>query len=706
MPRPKSRLFLAATLVLAAAVPAIAQVTFSDDTITYQGRLKRDGALYSGGLQVRVTVIGPLGEPAGPTVTSFATASDGLFTIRPDLGSIEPGLPARRLRVEVKTAADTDFVLLTPDQILTRTPGAVVAERSLATDAIAATSYPNLTLVVSQRERSNVVSATNPWQAFAPAADANLTHLSIPTGPQFLRDNVRLRIYAGSGVGGTILHEQRVGLAVSGESLLALSRPVPIAANTFYTWELAGDFTMVVSATDVLPGESSSTGRDFAFNAYSSVFPNLLLRGNRVGIGLGNPLSPLHVFSREPFNTQYLESNHPAGTWLNMGNSSGKVWSLVSTGGANTEGAGSLLFRDSTESLVHMMLNAAGDLGLGTINPGARLHVTGGGNISQGQTPFVRLGPAGELNLAVDANEIQVRNNTATAALFLNAQGGNVAIGGGGSGPQSPLHVFGGTDLSLANGGYIILGPVAQANLALDENEIQARVNGAASDLLVNASGGNVGIGGGSADAKLHVQNGSDLSLAGGGFAILGATNGSNLVVDDNELQARLNGNVNTLFLNFEGGAVQIGNTSVVNPSTSLAVNGNASKPGGGLWAALSDRKAKTDIKPLSGTLDRLLQLHGYSFRYTDEALAQGGALPGPQLGLMAQEVQQVFPDWVFTDEQGRLNVAERATTALMIEALRDLRAEKDAEIAERDAKIAELGARLERLEKAISTDR
>lgn len=162
-------------------------------------------------------------------------------------------------------------------------------------------------------------------------------------------------------------------------------------------------------------------------------------------------------------------------------------------------------------------------------------------------------------------------------------------------------------------------------------------------------------------------------------------------------------------------GQVYVGGTTVgigttVNPAgCGLAVSTNAAKAGGGSWAVFCDERLKQDITPLSGTLEKLLSLHGYSFEYTDAALKRGFVLPGTQIGLKAQEVERVFPDWVAADSDGYLYVTERATTALMVEALRDLRAEKDAADARAQVRIdelarenAELRARLERIESAL----
>lgn len=139
--------------------------------------------------------------------------------------------------------------------------------------------------------------------------------------------------------------------------------------------------------------------------------------------------------------------------------------------------------------------------------------------------------------------------------------------------------------------------------------------------------------------------------------------------------------------------------------------DGVAMKPGGGAWTALSDPRAKHDIAPLSGTLDKLLNLRGYSFQYNADRIATGIARPGTQIGLMADEVERVFPDWVSTDATGTRYVTERATTALMVEALRDLRAEKDAAAAASRAQLESLKAenaaikeRLERLERLLTS--
>lgn len=153
-----------------------------------------------------------------------------------------------------------------------------------------------------------------------------------------------------------------------------------------------------------------------------------------------------------------------------------------------------------------------------------------------------------------------------------------------------------------------------------------------------------------------------------------------------------------------------------------LAVNGSAANRTG-TWSVMSDARLKKDVRSIQpGTLDRLLRLRGVEFEYTSDALAQHSLAEGPMVGFVAQEVECIFPEWVECDEQGIRFVTERGTTALLVEALRELRVEKDRQIAElnarhaaelraevtrveceKDEKIAELEARLEKLERAAA---
>ena len=84
---------------------------------------------------------------------------------------------------------------------------------------------------------------------------------------------------------------------------------------------------------------------------------------------------------------------------------------------------------------------------------------------------------------------------------------------------------------------------------------------------------GKVGIGTSAPKGNLHVINSADATPAIDTGLIIGQTNSSNLIIDDNEILARNNGAPSVLSLQLDGGYVNIGHSSVNN--TNLYVYGN-----------------------------------------------------------------------------------------------------------------------------------
>ena len=105
--------------------------------------------------------------------------------------------------------------------------------------------------------------------------------------------------------------------------------------------------------------------------------------------------------------------------------------------------------------------------------------------------------------------------------------------------------------------------------------------------------------------------------------------------------------------------AGKIGLGGVQAPSYTLDVNGTSHvsgnayfdgsvfKPGGGSFAASSDERLKTNILSLSNALDKLCQLQGKSFSWKYPEYHGLSEINNKCVGFIAQEVQQVFPDWV-----------------------------------------------------------
>ncbi len=91
-----------------------------------------------------------------------------------------------------------------------------------------------------------------------------------------------------------------------------------------------------------------------------------------------------------------------------------------------------------------------------------------------------------------------------------------------------------------------------------------------------------------------------------------------------------------------------------------------------------SDERLKKDIAPLSGAMDKLLQLKGVTFAWKDPQAP--GHSAGSQIGFVAQDVEKVFPAWVDEDKSGMkgISLPPLQLAALEVESLRTLKAEND----------------------------
>jgi len=86
--------------------------------------------------------------------------------------------------------------------------------------------------------------------------------------------------------------------------------------------------------------------------------------------------------------------------------------------------------------------------------------------------------------------------------------------------------------------------------------------------------------------------------------------------------------------------------------------------------ASSSDIRLKENVQPLTGALEKVLQLQGVSFSYIDKK----GFTDQPQIGVIAQDVEKVYPEVVRTDpKSGIKTVAYDHLVAPLIEAVKAL---------------------------------
>ena len=119
-----------------------------------------------------------------------------------------------------------------------------------------------------------------------------------------------------------------------------------------------------------------------------------------------------------------------------------------------------------------------------------------------------------------------------------------------------------------------------------------------------------------------------------------------------------------------------------------------------------SDARFKTNVRPIGSALASVLALRGVRYDWNALGVQHGGTAGAGQVGLIAQEVEKLYPELVFTDKQGYKSVNYAQLTPVLIEALKEqqtqieaLKAQNAALKAETTATTAAFEARLRRLE-------
>jgi hypothetical protein len=82
-----------------------------------------------------------------------------------------------------------------------------------------------------------------------------------------------------------------------------------------------------------------------------------------------------------------------------------------------------------------------------------------------------------------------------------------------------------------------------------------------------------------------------------------------------------------------------------------------------------SDERLKTNIRPIENALERVDKLKGVYYHWKDENEDKT-----QQIGLIAQDVQEQFPELVNTDKNGILSVDYPKLTAILIECVKELK--------------------------------
>jgi hypothetical protein len=430
-----------------------------------------------------------------------------------------------------------------------------------------------------------------------------------------------------------------------------------------------------------------------------------------------------------------LPGVNTAGTQATSGNAgSATVLQTARTiNGVSFNGSSNITVADATKlplaggTLTGGLNVTSGDVGIGTSLPTAKIHAT-----------TATAGYAAKLintNGASDSNGLLIQagtgaseynlnlTNTAGTTNFLVVKGnGNVGIGT--SSPAALLHVAksddGGTveiilENSFTNAGsstdeytqiqgrfggydasYIITGKESDFTTAALRKSYLAfstrtATTGMSEKVRIDSSG-NVGIGTSSPTQQLDVTATSSSTAiivaqnttATSGGASLRAGNPQNTLImgtDSNGGGLTGTANASYFYTTSTSPIVFLPNTTErmrISAAGGLSVGTTADAGAGGILATgdvtapnfntTSDATLKTNVKTLTGSLDAVQALRGVSFDWIDNG--------GSEIGVIAQEVEAVLPALVNTNDQGIKTVKYGNMVAVLIEAVKELKAE------------------------------
>ena len=142
------------------------------------------------------------------------------------------------------------------------------------------------------------------------------------------------------------------------------------------------------------------------------------------------------------------------------------------------------------------------------------------------------------------------------------------------------------------------------------------------------------------------------------------------IIADAGQDGLRVKIGTSTKFRIFSNGGTSIGaNNSGGTPANGLYVQGDIKNLGGVLHT--SDRRFKKNIALIPNALEKLKTINGVYYNWKTEEYPERSFTENKQIGVIAQDVEKVFPELVDTDSEGYKSVNYSKLTPILIEAIK-----------------------------------
>ncbi|MFH1767957.1 MAG: tail fiber domain-containing protein, partial [Candidatus Omnitrophota bacterium] len=89
-----------------------------------------------------------------------------------------------------------------------------------------------------------------------------------------------------------------------------------------------------------------------------------------------------------------------------------------------------------------------------------------------------------------------------------------------------------------------------------------------------------------------------------------------------------------------------------------------------------SDIRLKKNVKNIQNALDKMLKLRGVTYQWKNPQ--EHGNMTGTYMSMVAQEVEEIFPEWIGTDSKGYKTLGFIGFEALTAESIKELKRQID----------------------------